>query len=42
MFQYSAGLLLAHGRNKVLKLDVSWFSEGNAAVAHEKYVVFFS
>jgi hypothetical protein len=37
MFQYAAGLALAHGRNTVLKLDVSWFSEGNAAVAHERY-----
>ncbi len=33
MFQYAAGLALAHRRNTVLKLDVSWFSEGNAAVA---------
>ena len=35
MFQYAPGLLLAlaHRRNTVLKLDVSWFSEGNAAVA---------
>jgi len=37
MFQYAAGLALAHSRNTVLKLDVSWFSEGNAAVAHERY-----
>lgn len=37
MFQYSAGLALAHGRNTVLKLDVSWFSEGNSVVAHERY-----
>jgi len=37
MFQYAAGLALAHRRNTVLKLDVSWFSEGNAAVAHERY-----
>ena len=37
MFQYAAGLALAHVRNTVLKLDVSWFSEGNAAVAHERY-----
>ena len=35
MFQYAPGLVLAlaHRRNTVLKLDVSWFSEGNAAVA---------
>jgi len=33
MFQYAAGLALAHRRNTVLKLDVSWFSEGSAAVA---------
>jgi len=37
MFQYAAGLALAHRRNTVLKLDVSWFSEGNAAAAHERY-----
>lgn len=37
MFQYAAGLALAQRRNTVLKLDVSWFSEGNAAVAHERY-----
>lgn len=37
MFQYAAGMALAHRRNTVLKLDVSWFSEGSAAVAHERY-----
>ena len=37
MFQYAAGLALAHRRNTVLKLDVFWFSEGNAAAAHERY-----
>lgn len=37
MFQYAAGMALAHERNTVLKLDVSWFSQGNAAVAHERY-----
>jgi len=37
MFQYAAGLALAHRWNTVLKLDVSWFSEGNAAAAHERY-----
>jgi hypothetical protein len=37
MFQYAAGLALAHVRNTVLKLDVSWFSQGNADVAHERY-----
>jgi len=37
MFQYAAGLALAHRRNTLLKLDVSWFSEGNAAAAHERY-----
>ena len=41
MFQYAAGLALAHRRNTVLKLDVSWFSDGNAAVANEKYWVDF-
>jgi hypothetical protein len=25
------------GRNTVLKPDVAWFSQGNAAVAHERY-----
>ena len=37
MFQYASGLALAYKRNMVLKLDISWFSEGNAAVAHERY-----
>lgn len=37
MFQYAAGLALAHRRNTVLKLDVSWFSEGNAEANHERY-----
>ena len=37
MFQYAAGLALAHRRNTILKLDVSWFSERSAEVAHEKY-----
>ena len=37
MFQYAAGLALAHRRNTVLKLDVSWFLERSAEVAHEKY-----
>jgi len=37
MFQYAAGLALAHVRNTVLKLDVSWFSQGTAAVARERY-----
>lgn len=37
MFQYAAGLALAHRRNTVLKLDVSWFSEGNAEANHETY-----
>jgi len=37
MFQYAAGLALAHHRNTVLKLDVSWFSEGNAEANHERY-----
>lgn len=37
MLQYAAGLALAHRLNTVLKLDVSWFSECNAAVAHERY-----
>jgi hypothetical protein len=32
MFQYAAGLALAHRRNTVLKLDVSWFSEGKVAL----------
>lgn len=37
MFQYAAGLSLAHRWNTVLKLDASWFSEGNATAAHERY-----
>jgi len=37
MFQYAAGLALAHRRNTVLKLDVSWFSEGSAEASHERY-----
>ena len=37
IFQYAAGLALAHRRNTVLKLDVSWFSEGNAEANHERY-----
>jgi len=37
MFQYAAGLALAQRRNTILKLDVSWFSERSAEVAHEKY-----
>lgn len=37
MFQYASGLALAYRRNTVLKLDVSWFSEGNAAAVHERY-----
>jgi hypothetical protein len=37
MFQYAAGLALAHRRNTVLKVDVSWFSEGSAEASHERY-----
>ena len=37
MFQYAAGLALAHRWNTVLKLDVSWFSEGSAEASHERY-----
>ena len=37
MFQYAAGLALARRRNTVLKLDVSWFSEGSAEASHERY-----
>ena len=37
MFQNAAGLALADRRNTVLKLDVSWFSEGNAEANHETY-----
>lgn len=37
MFQYAAGLALAHRRNTVLKLDVSWFSEAKAEAKHERY-----
>ena len=37
MLQYAAGLALAHRRNTVLKLDVSWFSEGSAEASHERY-----
>jgi len=41
MLQYAVGLALAHRRNTMLKLDISWFSEGNAAAANEKYWVDF-
>jgi hypothetical protein len=37
MIQYADGLALAHRRNTVLKLDVSWFSEGSAEASHERY-----
>jgi hypothetical protein len=37
MFQYVAGLSLAHHRRTTLKLDVSWFTESNATKRHERY-----
>lgn len=37
MFQYAAGLSLAHHHQTTLKLDVSWFSEGKATAFHERY-----
>jgi len=37
MFQYAAGLALAHQRRTVLKLDVSWFREDLEYEAHNHY-----
>ncbi len=37
MFQYAAGLALAHQRRTVLKLDVSWFKEYAEYEAHNIY-----
>lgn len=37
MFQYAAGLALAHERRTVLKLDVSWFREYAEFEAHNIY-----
>jgi len=37
MFQYAAGLALAHERRTVLKLDVSWFREYAEFEAHNVY-----
>jgi hypothetical protein len=37
MFQYAAGLALAHQRRTVLKLDVSWFREYAGLEAHNIY-----
>ena len=39
MFQYAAGLALAHTRRTVLKLDVSWFGAAPGAKAHERYAL---
>jgi hypothetical protein len=37
MFQYAAGLAVAHRRRTVLKLDVSWFGEDPAYEDHNRY-----
>lgn len=37
MFQYAAGLALAHRRRTVLKLDVSWFREDPEFEDHNRY-----
>ena len=37
MFQYAAGLALAHARRTVLKLDVSWFREYAEFESHNRY-----
>lgn len=39
MFQYAAGLALAHARRTVLKLDVSWFREDPAYEDHNRYAL---
>lgn len=39
MFQYAAGLALAHARRTVLKLDVSWFRESSEFEAHNRYAL---
>jgi hypothetical protein len=39
MFQYAAGLSLAHTRRTVLKLDVAWFSEEPERKPHERYAL---
>lgn len=39
MFQYAAGLALAHSRRTVLKLDVSWFREDPAFESHNRYAL---
>ena len=39
MFQYAAGLALAHTRRTVLKLDVAWFGAAAGPKAHERYAL---
>ncbi len=39
MFQYAAGLALAHARRTVHKLDVSWFREDPAYEDHNRYAL---
>jgi hypothetical protein len=39
MFQYAAGLSLAHTHRTVLKLDASWFSEASERKPHERYAL---
>lgn len=39
MFQYAAGLSLAHRRRTVLKLDVSWFREDPEFESHNRYAL---
>ena len=39
MFQYAAGLALAHRRRTVLKLDVSWFREYSEYEQHNRYAL---
>lgn len=39
MFQYAAGIALAHRRRTVLKLDVDWFKEDPELEAHNRYAL---
>ena len=39
MFQYAAGLALAHRRRTILKLDVSWFREYAEHEEHNRYAL---
>ncbi len=39
MFQYAAGLALAHRRRTVLKMDVSWFREDPEFEEHNRYAL---